>query len=306
MSLLTSFRRNGPSGFGGASTAEDVTAGLDLTGRTILVTGCNSGIGFETVRVLAKRGGRVIATARTEEKARSATAELGKEMVPMACELSAPASVRACVAAVKARGQRLDAIICNAGIMGLPKLEQAFGYELQFFTNHIGHFILVTGLLDQLAEDGRVVIVASQAHRRSAEGGIAFDNLSGQKGYDPWAAYGQSKTANILFARQLAKRLAGTKRTANALHPGVINTNLARSMRGGISAAMTILSPLFFKSIAQGAATQCFLATRPEVASVSGEYWLDCNIAEPRPYARDAALAERLWQESERIVSQLP
>ena len=306
MSLLTSLRRNGPSGFGGASTAEDVTAGLDLTRRTILVTGCNSGIGLETVRVLAKRGARVIAAARTEEKARTATAAFGKEMVPVACELSSPASVRACVAAVKARDEPLDAIICNAGIMALPKLEQAFGYELQFFTNHIGHFMLVTGLLDQLADAGRVVVVASQAHRRAPRSGIEFDNLSGQKAYDPWMAYGQSKTANILFAKQLAKRLAGTQKTANAVHPGVIHTNLVRSMPGITSAAMSLLDPIFFKSIPQGAATQCFVATRPQLDGVSGEYFIDCNVAEPRSYAKDPAVAERLWQESERIVSQLP
>ena len=306
MSLLTSLKRKGPSGFGSGSTAEDVTEGLDLTGRTILVTGCNSGIGYETVRVLAKRGARVIATARTEEKARAAIAVLGKEMVPLACELSSPSSVRGCIAAVKAHGQPVDAIICNAGIMALPKLEQAFGYELQFFTNHIGHFLLVTGLLEQLAEDGRVVMVASEAHRRAPKAGIEFDNLSGKNGYEQWAAYGQSKTANILFAKQLAKRLAGTKQTANAIHPGVIHTNLVRNMPAIASVGMSLIAPIFFKSVAQGAATQCFVATRPELAGVSGEYFVDCNIAEPRWYARDAALAERLWQESERIVSQLP
>jgi NAD(P)-dependent dehydrogenase (short-subunit alcohol dehydrogenase family) len=306
MSLLTSFKRKGPSGFGSGSTAEDVTEGLDLSGRTILVTGCNSGIGHETVRVLAKRGARVIATARTEDKARAAAALLGKEVVPLACELSSPSSVRGCIAAVKARGQPLDAIICNAGIMALPKLEMAFGYELQFFTNHIGHFLLVTGLLDQLAEQGRVVMVASEAHRRAPPAGVELDNLSGKNGYNQWTAYGQSKTANILFARQLAKRLAGTKKTANAVHPGVISTNLVRNMPAVASVGMKVLAPLFFKSVAEGAATQCFVATRPELAGVSGEYFVDCNIAEPRSYARDAALAERLWQESERIVSQLP
>jgi NAD(P)-dependent dehydrogenase (short-subunit alcohol dehydrogenase family) len=306
MSLLTSFQRKGPSGFGSASTAEDVTAGLDLTGRTILVTGCNSGIGYETVRVLGKRGARVLAAARTVEKARAATAALGKELVPLACELSSPSSVRACIADIQARGQPLDAIICNAGIMALPKLEQAFGYELQFFTNHIGHFMLVTGLLDRLADQARIVIVASEAHRRAPKAGIEFDNLSGNKGYNPWAAYGQSKTANILFASALAQRLAGTKKTANSVHPGVIHTNLVRNMPGFASAGMAILAPLVFKSVAQGAATQCFVATRPELAGVSGEYFVDCNVAKPRSYARDAALAERLWQESERIVSQLP
>jgi WW domain-containing oxidoreductase len=305
MSLLTSLQGKGPSGFGASSTAEDVTAGLDLSGRTFLVTGSNSGIGHETVRVLAKRGARVLAAARTEEKARAATAAFGPKIVPLACELSAPASVRACVAAVKERGEPLDAIICNAGIMALPKLERAFGYELQFFTNHIGHFMLVTGLLDQLSEEGRVVVVASQAHRRAPKAGVELDNLSGERGYDPWKAYGQSKTANILFAKQLAKRLTGTKKTANALHPGVIHTNLVRSMPSFTDVAMTLIAPIFFKSIPQGAATQCYVATRPEIAGVTGQYFIDSNVARAMPYASDMNLAERLWQESERIVSRL-
>jgi WW domain-containing oxidoreductase len=157
-----------------------------------------------------------------------------------------------------------------------------------------------------LGAEARVVVVGSEAHRRAPKAGIEFDNLSGQKEYSPWTAYGQSKTANILFAKQLAKRFAGTKKTANAVHPGVIHTNLVRSMPSIASAAMSILAPLALKSVAQGAATQCFVATRPELAGVSGEYFIDCNIAKPRSYARDAALAERLWQESERIVGQLP
>ena len=303
MSLLSSMKKSGPSGFGGASTAEAVTAGLDLEGRTILVTGSNSGIGLETVRVLAQRGARVLATARTEERARTATANFGSRMVPLACELSDPESVRACVAAVKARGQKLDAIICNAGIMGLPKLKQAFGYELQFFTNHVGHFMLVTGLLDQLAEDARVVLVSSQLYRRSY--GIPFDDLSGEKWYHPWTAYAHSKLANILFARQLAKRFAGSKATANAIHPGVIRTNLGRSMPAFSNAVFALVSPILLKSIPQGAATQCFVATNPQLDGVSGQYFIDCNVAEPAPVARDEALAERLWEESEKIVSRL-
>jgi WW domain-containing oxidoreductase len=303
MSLLSSLKSNGPSGFGGSSTAEAVTAGLDLEGRTMLVTGATSGIGLETARVLTERGARVFAAARTEEKAREVTSRLGAKSVPIACELSAPSSVRACVAAVKARGEKLDAIICNAGIMGLPKLEQAFGLELQFFTNHVGHFMLVTGLLDQLADDARVVVVSSALYKKAQ--GIPFDNLSGEKGYHPWTAYAYSKLANILFAKQLAKRFAGTKRTANAIHPGVIRTNLGRSMPAFSNAVFALVSPILLKSIPQGAATQCFVATNPKVAGVTGQYFVDCNVAEPLAVANDPELAERLWQESEKIVSQL-
>src|SRR5262245_40109125 len=204
MSLFALIKGKGPSGFGYGSTADEVTDGLDLKGRTMLVTGCNSGIGHETVRVLAARGVRVLAAARSVEKARDACEGLEGETVPLACELCEPASVRACVEAVKKDGAKLDAILCNAGIMALPKLEQTFGCEKQFFTNHIGHFMLVTGLLDRLADDGRVVMTSSDAHGMTPAGGIEFDNLSGERNYNSWRAYGQSKLANILFVKELA------------------------------------------------------------------------------------------------------
>ena len=146
MSIYGWFASKGKTGFGYNSTAEEVTEGVSLDGKTMLVTGCNSGLGLEAMRVLAMRGARVVGTARTVEKAKEACDGVKGETIPLACELSDPASVRACVAEVKKRELKLDAIICNAGIMALPKLEKAHGYELQFFTNHIGHFILVTGL----------------------------------------------------------------------------------------------------------------------------------------------------------------
>jgi WW domain-containing oxidoreductase len=302
MSLYQLFKPNGPSGFGYGSSAEEVTVGLSLTGKTILVTGCNSGLGLESLRVLALRGAKVVGTARTLEKAREACAAVGGETVPLACELSEPASVRACVAEVTAGGIRLDAIICNAGVMGLPKLERAHGYEVQFFTNHIGHFILVTGLLEQLTPTGRVVMVSSTAHNHASKGGIEFDNLDGSKGYGPWRFYGQSKFANILFAKELARRLGGTEQTANALHPGVIKTNLVRHHRllGVIEGA---IAPLFLKTVAQGAATQVYVATHPALAKVSGKYFGDCNVVAPRADAEDAATAQRLWEVSEEIAA---
>jgi WW domain-containing oxidoreductase len=303
MSLYERFKSNGPSGFGYGSTAEEVTKGLSLAGRTMLVTGCNSGLGRETLRVLALRGARVVGTARTVEKAREACQAVGGDTVPFACELSDPDSVRACVAAIVAQGIRLDAVVCNAGIMALPKLERAHGYELQFFTNHIGHFLLVTGLLEQLTPTGRVVMVSSGAHLQAPKGGIEFDNLDGSKGYNSWRAYGQSKFANILFAKELARRFAGTQRTANALHPGVIQTNLARHMNPFLAGILSAAGPLFLKSIAQGAATQVYVATRPELAAVSGKYFADCNVAAPRADAENEAAARKLWEVSERIAS---
>lgn len=305
MSLYAWVKPKGPNGFGYGSSAEDVTAGVSLAGKTMLVTGCNSGLGLETLRVLAMRGARVIGTARTVEKASAACASVPGDTLGLACELSDPASVRACVAALHAQGVRLDAIIANAGIMALPKLEQAFGYELQFFTNHVGHFMLVTGLLDQLAADGRVVMLSSDAHRMAPRAGIELDNLSGEKGYQPWSAYGQSKLANLLFAKELARKLAGTKKTANAVHPGVIQTNLGRSMNPFARVGLAIARPLTLKTVAQGAATQCYVAANPGAASISGAYFADCNVAKPRADADDAALAKKLWDRTEEIVAGL-
>ena len=220
MSLYQHLKRNGPSGFGYGSTAEQVTEGLSLSGKSILVTGCYS-------------------------------------------ELSDPASVRACVAEVKRAGLRIDALVCNAGIMALPKLEQAHGIELQLFTNHVGHFLLVTGLLDQLADDGRVVVLSSGAHFVAPKEGVQLDNLSGEKGYRAWTAYGQSKFANLLFAKELARRLAGTRRTANAVHPGVIRTNLGRHMNPIARVVFGLTEPLLRKTVAQGAATEEIVARLP-------------------------------------------
>ncbi len=305
MSLVSLLKGKGPSGFGYGSTAEEVTEGLDLGGRTYLVTGSNSGLGRETVRVLLLRGARVLATGRSEDRVQRAFPDASECLVPMACELSEPSSVRACIEAVKKQGTLLDGLICNAGIMALPKLEVVHGFERQFFTNHIGHFILVRGLLDRLTETGRVVMLSSGAHAGAPRAGIEFDNLSGAKGYMAWKAYGQSKLANLLFAKELAKHLAGTGKTANAVHPGVIHTNLARNMGSFVDAALALAGPIALKNVAQGAATQVYVATHPGLEGVSGEYFADCNLATPTRAARDEALAARLWEESTRIVAGL-
>jgi len=260
------FKGKGPSGFGYGSSAEDVTHGLDLAGRTILVTGSNSGIGHETLRGLAKRGAHVIAAARTVQKAQAACDGVVGETTAIACELSEPASVRACAAEVAALGRPPDAIICNAGIRALPKLNQQHGCEAQFFTN---------------------------------------PNLSGERGYSPWANYGQSKLANVLFANELAKRLSGTGKTANSRHPGVIHTNLARSMNPIARVPLSIGAPLVLKSVGEGAATQCYLAVNPSGGGVSGKYFADCNEARPSSHGRDQAMAAKLWEVSQQIVAEV-
>lgn len=306
MSIVAALKGKGPNGFGFATTAEEATAGCDLRGKTMLVTGCNSGLGRETARVLALRGARVVAAARTVEKARDACAGLPGDFLPVACELAEPASVRACVAAVKAGADPLDAVVCNAGVMAIPTPQQKFGWELHLFTNHIGHFILVTGLLDRLAPAGRVVVTASRAHRRAPAAGIELDNLSGERGYTPMKAYGVSKLANILFARELARRLGENGQTANALHPGVIATNITRAIPSVAQLAMRALAPIVMKTIPQGAATQCYLAASPAVARVTGGYFSDCHPEETTAAGRDMAMAARLWRESEALVARLP
>ena len=289
--------------FGKSSSAEDVTAGLDLRGRLALVTGVNSGIGFETLRVLALRGATVIGTARTREKAEAACARVAGDTLPLACELESRASIRDCAQRVAALGRGLDVLVANAGIMALPRLEHVNGVEKQFATNHLGHFLLTNLLVPQLerSEAARVVVVSSAAHLSAPPSGIEFDNLDGARGYSAWRAYGQSKLANVLFAKSLARRLGG-KRTANSLHPGLIGTNLARSMNPLLKGAMGLFMRPFSKTIPQGAATSCYVATRPELAAFSGEYFSDCAPARTNPHADDAALAERLWQTSERLT----
>ena len=302
MALVSMFKRKGAHGYGYDSSAEEVTLGLDLSDKTVLVTGCSSGLGLETLRVLALRGARVLGSARSLDKARAACAAVAPQALPLVCELSEPASVLACAEAVRHQGTKLDGIICNAGTMALPKLAQAFGYELQFFTNHIGHFLLVTSLLDQLSERARVVVVSSDAHRLAPRQGIEFDNLSGERGYNAWTAYGQSKLANLLFARELALRLPHKTQSANALHPGVIATNLQRSMPGFMRGLMALGQPLFLKTVPQGAATQCYVVAHPGMQE-TGAYFVDCQPRAPRKLALDPALAKRLWEESERIVA---
>jgi WW domain-containing oxidoreductase len=287
--------------FGKRSTAEDVTEGVDLTAKVALVTGVNSGIGSETLRVLASRGAHVIGTARTLEKAQQGCAQADGATTPLACELTDLDSIRACVESVAGQFDKLDIVVANAGIMALPKLEQVRGIEKQFATNHLGHFLLITSLLDRLADGARVVMVSSGGHVGAPKEGIQFDNLSGENGYSALRAYGQSKLANILFARSLSQRMAG-RATANSLHPGVIATHLGRHMNPLLSRVLGIFFMPFAKSVGQGAATSCLLAASPSVQGVTGRYFSDCREARSSDNANDDALAERLWEVSVQLV----
>jgi NAD(P)-dependent dehydrogenase (short-subunit alcohol dehydrogenase family) len=291
--------------FGAKSTAEEVTAGLDLTGRTALVTGANSGLGFETMRVLALRGAHVIGTARTLERAREACDRVQGRTTPVALELTDFDGVVACAAEVQRLGVTLDMLVCNAGVMEIPALEQVRGIEKHFVTNHLGHFLLTSRLLPQVtaAPQGRVVVVSSgSSYRDAPEAGIEFDNLSGERGYEPRRAYGQSKLANVLFARELGRRLQGTPATANSLQPGVIMTNLGRYLPWWQLLTARFFGWAFMKSVGAGAATQVYVATNPALAGVSGQFFRDCNPIVPEGHLQDDAMAARLWDVSEELT----
>jgi NAD(P)-dependent dehydrogenase (short-subunit alcohol dehydrogenase family) len=292
--------------FGKNSTAEEVTEGLDLTGKTALVTGCNSGIGLETMRVLALRGAHVFGSGRTMQKAEDACASVEGRTTPIVIELTDLDSVVAAANEVKTQTDSLDMLICNAGVMEIQELEQVNGIEKQFFVNHLGHFVLVNNLISPLgnAPQGRIVNVSSgSAIRLAPEAGIEFNNLSGERDYDPGRAYGQSKLANVLFTLELAKRFETTSITANALRPGVILTNLGRHLPQWQVWTLKYLGAPFTKTIPQGAATSCYVATWPALEKTSGSFFNHCNPHRPGGQTENMILAETLWDVSEDLTA---
>jgi NAD(P)-dependent dehydrogenase (short-subunit alcohol dehydrogenase family) len=296
------------SAFNSSSTAEEVTRGLDLTGKTAMVTGATSGLGLETLRVLALRGAHVVATGRTRQRAAEACATVAAgRSTPVAMDLENWDSVVAAAGTIAALGRPLDILICNAGIMAPPALRLVNGVEQQFAVNHLGHFVLCHHLLGPLraANQGRVVVVSSWLYSMAPPSGIDFENLDGSRGYDPQQAYGQSKLANALFAFELARRLSDSRVTANALHPGVSNTNLDRSNPAWrrVGARLIAWNRPWVKSVEEAAATQAYLATAPGLATVTGQYFQDCNPVIPTGrHVRDQELAARLWATSEELT----
>lgn len=295
------------SNFDEDSTAEDVTEGMDLNGKIAVVTGCTSGIGYETMRVLALRGAYVIGTGRTVDKAQAACSSVLGKTTPVALELSDFDSVVACAESIRSLNAPIDILICNAGMRGSKKREQVYGLEKHFVVNHLGHFILVQNLLERLylAWQGRVVVVASRSAYRSApEEGIEFGNLRAITSYSRSRAYGHSKLANVLFSLDLARRLKGTRITSNSLHPGVINTEIDRTEPGLFQVAFGVLTAVGGKSIAQGAATTCYVATSPQLGEISGQYFEDCNAVTVLGdnHMHDVMQAEQLWQVSETLT----
>ncbi|MDQ1065668.1 SDR family NAD(P)-dependent oxidoreductase [Streptomyces canus] len=297
------------SGFGAHSTADDVLAGIDLSGKLAIVTGGYSGLGLETTRALTKAGARVVVPARRPDTAWKALAGLdGVELDEL--DLGDLESVRAFAERFLDSGRTVDFVIDNAGIMACPETRVGPGWEAQFATNHLGHFALVNRLWPAIEPGGaRVVSVSSRAHHFS---GMRWNDVHWRTGYDKWQAYGQAKTANVLFAVHLDKRGADRGVRAFSLHPGGILTPLQRHLpkaemveRGWIDEQGNVLNPSGFKSPEQGAATQVWAATSPQLAGMGGVYLEDCDIAEPavdgdessgvRAWATDPEQAERLW-----------
>jgi NAD(P)-dependent dehydrogenase (short-subunit alcohol dehydrogenase family) len=320
------------TGFGAESTIWDVAAGIDLSGRRAIVTGASSGIGVETARALAATGAEVTLavrdTAGGERAADDIRATTGSQAVRVSrLDLADLDSVRAFV---DAWDGPLHVLINNAGVMALPSRELTDrGWELQFATNHLGHFALTRGLHDALAagarSDGeaRIVSLSSRGHLRSP---VVFDDLHfHERPYDPWLAYGQSKTANVLLAVEAHRRWASEGITANAVHPGAIfETNLSRHMSpdvlervwSQVRARQEQAGAFGFKTREQGAATSVLVATSRQLEGVGGRYFEDCNEAEllpadfspeaasgVAPYALDAENAVRLWDLSERLLT---
>jgi NAD(P)-dependent dehydrogenase (short-subunit alcohol dehydrogenase family) len=305
------------STFGPETTAAEVLANSDLTGKRVLITGGSGGLGAETARALAARGAQVTITARTASKARDVVQKTweatGKELGVEELELGSLASIRALARRLSERPGALDVLIANAGIMACPQGQTQDGFELQLGTNHLGHFLLTHLLLPKLAPGARVVVLSSAAHQASP---VIFDDLQFERhAYDKWQAYGQSKTANALFAVALNRRLKPRGSEAFSVHPGMIMTDLMRH-QGEEAAEMARKlrdsGRMAFKSVEAGAATTVYAATSPTLAGKGGAYLADCGIARisaedrdftcVRPYALDPELAERLWEVSERLV----
>jgi WW domain-containing oxidoreductase len=280
--------------FGRRSTADQVLAGIDLTGKRILVTGCNSGLGYETMNALAANGATVIGFARTLESASHACAQASRACIPVACDLTDLDSIAAALNSVRNLSVPLDAVVANAAVANLPRLNTRYGVEMQFLTNHLGHFMLVNGLADLVRNDGgRIVIVSSRASIGLApREGIMFDNLDGGRFYEPASFYGQSKLANALYARELSRRLAARGIAVNSADPGAARTRI----RNGF------FMRLFAKTVAQAAATQALLAASPQASGITGEYWSNCKISHGNALLQDTVLARRLWDVSQEIL----
>ncbi|WP_165071417.1 SDR family NAD(P)-dependent oxidoreductase [Paludisphaera rhizosphaerae] len=316
--------------FHAESTTDEVLAGVDLSGKRVLVTGVSAGLGVETARSLAAHGAQVVGAVRDLAKAKQATAHVaaeaanggGLELIEL--DLASLASVRACADALMADGRPIDVVIANAGVMATPLSRTADGFEMQFGTNHLGHFVLVNRIAGLIPEGGRLVNVSSAGHRFSD---VDLDDPNFEHTeYEPWAGYGRSKTANILFAVEFDRRCRSRGVRAAALHPGGIQTELARHIDGKaieerinqINAQLAAEGrpPFRFKTIPQGAATSVWAGFVADADEVGGRYCENCHVSDftdmptsamsegVRPYALDPERAKALWAKSEEMVGE--
>jgi len=319
--------------YGAISTTEDVLNGVNLRGKRILVTGVSAGIGVETARSLAAHGAEVVGAARDLAKAEAATAQVrgdaaahGGSFELVAVDLGNLRSVRACADSLLSRGKFFDVVIANAGVMATPFGHTADGFETQFGTNHPGHFVLVNRIAPLIGAGGRLINLSSAGHR--------FSNVDLQDPnfertpYEPFVAYGRSKTANILFAVAFDRRHRARGVRAAAVHPGVIQTELGRYMEPGrIQAMIDQISqqvaaegkaPFQWKTIPQGAATSVWAGIVAQANEIGGRYCENCHVGEVvrdevtispinegvRGYALDPDTAEALWKKSEELVGE--
>ena len=311
------------------STTDEVLSGVDLSGKRILITGVSAGLGVETARALVAHGADVVGAARDPAKAEKATAEVraaaaasGGSFALIALDLASLASVRAAADALVADGRRFDIVIANAGVMAAPFGKTVDGFETQFGTNHLGHFTFVNRIAALIKDGGRFVSLASSGHRFSD---INLEDPNFDRGdYEPWAAYGRSKTANILFAVEFDRRHKDRGVRAVALHPGGIHTELGRHLDEGALAALVGRinataresggEAFEFKSIPQGAATSVWAAVVADADAIGGRYCEDCHVADlvegdgvragVRSYALDADNAKALWVKSEEMIGE--
>lgn len=281
--------------------------GVDLTGRTALITGGNSGLGVETARAMAHAGAKVILTSRKVEAGQKIARELHSSGVKGAVEvaqldLADLSSIHQLVKQLNSE-PNLDFLFLNAGVMACPQSYTKNGFEMQVGTNHFGHFELTRSLMDKLKQQGtpvRIVAVSSSAHQMD---GLDLNDLHFKKRkYTPWKAYGQSKLCNVLYAKELARRTQGSNVQAYTLHPGVILTGLWQHTP--LLRPFLKMASLFTKSPAQGAATAVYAATAPELEGKSGAYLQDCQVSKSSAQGADAELASKLWSVTEEQLAQ--
>ena len=299
--VLTMFRRY----FGGGVC----TSQARMDGKTVLITGANTGIGKETAIDLAHRGARIIMACRDMTRGKDALNDVAEKtgsskLVLKQLDLASLASVRTFAEDINKTEPELHVLINNAGVMVPSELQKTEdGFEIQMGVNHLGHFLLTNLLIDLLksSQPSRIVVVSSMAHSATTSSSFNFENINSEKYYRKWDAYGQSKLANILFTRELTKRLEGAGVTANSLHPGAVKTELSRNV-GRIEAIAVQFMFLFCKTPTEGAQTNIYLAVSEEVEDMSGLYFADCKVKEPSRGAQDDEAAKKLWEISAQLV----